>query len=149
MTTRSDYYGPITKSAEAMFARAERSARRSNPQNERQTPHTARPTSPIRQAVHGLGLTMTTLRHWEDAGVVAFERAKGRRVVDDAALERLRTVVQLRLAGFSIREISWISDTLPPTAAAMRRALQGRLNGLGTSRSRTIKAAIMLDGAGA
>src|SRR5688572_6131648 len=99
MIARHDYAGPVTKSAEAMFARAERSARRAGDKATGQASRDVRPVSPIRLAVEGLGLTMTILRHWEDAGVIAFARSRGRRVVDDAALERLRTVAQLRRAG--------------------------------------------------
>ena len=134
MIARHDYAGPLTKSAEAMFARAERSARRAGGQMSRD----ARPASPIRRAVEGLGLTMTILRHWEDAGVIAFARSRGRRVVDDAALERLRTVAQLRRAGFTIKEIAWISDTLPPSVPAMRRALQARTDHIESARACSI-----------
>ena len=126
MIARQDYAGPITKSAEAMFARIERSAHRAALRTADDQPRVARPMSLIRQVVHGLGLTMTVLRHWEDAGVIAFARVRGRRVVDEAALECLRTVVELRRAGFSVKEIARISDTLPPTAQAMRAALQAR-----------------------
>ena len=143
MIARSDYAGPITKSAEAMFARAERNGRRSNTNGADRAVGGARPISPIRQAIHELGLTMTMLRQWEDAGVIAFERAKGRRVVDEAALEHLRTVAQLRRAGFTIKQIGWISDTLPPSVPAMHRALQTRLEQLEIARARSIAAAIV------
>ena len=126
MIARDDYAGPITKSAQAMFDRFERMAQRAARQGAGGPLRTPRPPSPIRQAVHGLGLTITAVRHWEDAGVIAFARVRGRRVVDEAALECLRTVVELRRAGFSVKEIARISDTLPPTAQAMRAALQAR-----------------------
>lgn len=138
MIARHDYAGPLTKSAEAMFARAERSARRAGDKATGQASRDVRPVSPIRLAVEGLGLTMTILRHWEDAGVIAFARSRGRRVVDDAALERLRTVAQLRRAGFTIKEIAWISDTLPPSVPAMRRALQARADHVESARARSI-----------
>ena len=135
MIARHDYAGPVTKSAEAMFARAERSARRAGG---KATGQAVRPVSPIRLAVEGLGLTMTILRHWEDAGVIAFARDRGRRVIDAAALERLATVAQLRRAGFTIKEIAWISDTLPPSVPAMRRALRAREDHRESARARSI-----------
>ena len=139
MIARGDYAGPITKSAEAMFARAERAkadpakgARRSS----------ARPKSPIREAMDRLGLTVTALRNWESAGIIAFRRVNGRRLVDETALECLAAVIALRRAGFSIRQISWISDTLPPTAAAMRKALQVRESQVVAARQASIARAM-------
>ena len=149
MIARQDYAGPITKSAEAMFARIERSAHRAALRTTDDQPRVARPMSLIRQVVHGLGLTMTVLRHWEDAGVIAFGRERGRRIVDDEAIERLRTVVQLRRAGFSVREITWISDTLPPTTQAMRAALTARQDYLEAARKTSIARAIALGRAAA
>ncbi len=144
MIVRDDYAGPITKSAEAMFARADRRARRSDPNRaDVEKPREIRPASPIRCAVQELGLTMATLRHWEDVGVIAFERARGRRVVDEGALEGLRTVAQLRRAGFTIKEIAWLCDTLPPTVPAMRRALTSRLDYVNSSRAASIARAIV------
>ena len=92
----------------------------------------------IHQAIGALGLTVTILRRWEDARVIVFERRQGRRIVDEAALERLRILAELRRARFTIREIAWISDTLPPSVPAMRRALQARLDTLEMARTRTI-----------
>jgi DNA-binding transcriptional MerR regulator len=92
----------------------------------------------IHQAIGALGLTVTILRRWEDARVIVFERRQGRRVVDEAALERLRILAELRRARFTIKEIAWISDTLPPSLAAMRRALQARLDTRENDRTRTI-----------
>jgi DNA-binding transcriptional MerR regulator len=126
MISRNDYAGPITKSAEAMFARAERRARRNAPRASFGASRAARPASPVEQALGALGLSLATLRHWEEVGVVQFERRGGRRVFDEAALEAVRTVAQLRRAGFSIKQIAWISDTLPPSVAAMRQELQDR-----------------------
>jgi len=138
MIPRNEYVGPLTKSAEAMFARAERSARRAARTANAKTLHSPRPPSPIRQAVNALGLSMAILRHWEDAGVIGFERRQGRRIVDDAALDCLRNVAALRRAGFAIKEIAWISDILPPPAAALRDALQAHLAQREAARARTI-----------
>ncbi len=126
MISRSDYVGPLTKSAQAMFDRAERHARRIAA---RAAPKTARPSrqgSPIEAVINALGLTITVLRHWEDVGLIAFERKNGRRVIDEDGLERLRTVALLRRAGFSIKQIAWLSDTLPPSLETLRRALRDR-----------------------
>lgn len=129
MIDRADYGGPMTKAAEAMFARAERKAKRQDPAYRAERRRTRVNTiSPIREALHGLGLTITTLRQWEDAGIVGFQRQAGQRLVDEAALARLRMVMRLRREGFSVREISWISDVLPPSVEAMQAALDARLD---------------------
>ena len=143
MITRNDYAGPVTKSAEAMFARAER---RTNPQNTSPTDRTAKakPRSPsaLRQVIEALGLSTTIIRRWEEAGVVAFERRGGRVVVDETTRETLATVVELRRAGFTVKEITWISDAGPPSVPAMRQALQARLTHRDASRARSITDAI-------
>ena len=135
MIARDNYVGPVTKSAEAMFARAERQARGRVQKEER-------PLSPVRQAVHSLGLTLPLLKRWEDAGLVAFARRRGKRVIDEAAMDHLATVSALRRAGFTIKEIAWLSDTLPPTVCVMRRALNSRLERLEVARARTLIHAI-------
>lgn len=136
MTGRDDYVGPITKSAEAMFARAERRAGTSPGKATGRSP--SRPKSAVHQALEKLGLSLTVLRGWEDAGIVAFQRANGRRLLDDDILECLAAVISLRRAGFTIRQIAWISDTLPPSAAAMRQALQMRESQITAARNSTI-----------
>lgn len=119
MIARSDYVGPITKSAEAMFDRAERRARRLScaPRPKSGSP---RAPSAIDEAADALGLTEATIRRWEDEGVVAFHRRNGRRVIDHQALTCLRIVADLRRAGLSLREIGWSSLTSPPTEADLR-----------------------------
>ncbi|WP_165189589.1 MerR family transcriptional regulator [Caulobacter soli] len=148
MIARGDYVGPLTKSAEAMFARAERRALRSAGEATTQAPpvRETRPASVLRDAVDRLGLKITTLRQWEDAGLIAFERRNGRRIVDAAALECLALVATLRRAGFSVREIAWLSDTLPPSAAVMRDALEARQTYLEAARTRTIVGVIAKGG---
>jgi hypothetical protein len=123
MIPRRDYAGPITKSARAMFARADRRARRFVPAPGLQAAP-VRPRTAIRLAVDRLGLTMATLRRWEDAGLVSFERRRGRRVFDEAVIECLAVVAQLRRAGLSIKQIGWTSDTAPPSLRALKRALE-------------------------
>lgn len=141
MISRRDYAGPMTKSAQAMFARAERQAKRAGG-NSGSEP-VVRPPSPLAVALQRLGLTMTMVRHWEEAGIVAFKRVGGRRIIDDDSLERLTTVLQLRRAGFTIRQITWTSDTLPPPASAMRRALEARQSQMEIGRATTIARAIV------
>jgi DNA-binding transcriptional MerR regulator len=141
MIARSDYVGPITKSAEAMFARAERRAKVGLTETVRQPP--SRQKSLIQQALDKLGLTLATLRSWESAGIVEFRRASGRRLVDDDTLECLAAVIALRRAGFTIRQISWISDTLPPSASAMRQALQVRQDHIVAARNSAIARAMV------
>ena len=127
MITRDQYKGPLTKAAEAMFARAERLARHRDLAHQvRKRSVRARPVSPIRTVLQALGLTAASLRHWEEAGIVEFERRKGQRLIDEAALERLQMVVQLRREGFSVREIAWLAEVLPPDVEAMQAALAGR-----------------------
>ena len=141
MIARGDYAGPITKAAEAMFARAERRARAGSPKATGPSP--LRPDSPVHQALDKLGLTLTMLRNWESAGIVEFRRVNGRRLVDDDVLECLAAIISLRRAGFTIRQIGWISDTLPPSAAAMRRALQMRESQIADARKLTIARALV------
>lgn len=151
MISRRDYVGPITKSSEAMFKRAERQASRIETQAAPKVASRAAPKAtpkkvrPIRTfprvlappappppspsadlALEALGLSMSTLRNWEDAGIIAIERRSGRRIVDEAALEAIQTITLLRRAGFSIKQIAWLSDTLPPSIEAMQRALHDR-----------------------
>lgn len=147
MIARSDYAGPITKAAEAMFARAERQARSKAPRPARQGLRQS--TSPARQALEKLGLTQTMLRNWESAGIVEFRRDGGRRVFDEESLDCLAAIIALRRAGLTIRQISWISDTLPPSATAMRQALQVRLGREAAARKVSITRALVAGRAGA
>ena len=50
-------------------------------------PSTARLT--IGEAAQALGVSMDTLRRWERAGRIAFEREDGRRIIDAAEVARL------------------------------------------------------------
>lgn len=141
MISRSDYAGPMTKSAQAMFARAERQAKRAGGNSSSEP--VVRPPSPLAEALERLGLTMTMVRHWEEAGIVALKRVGGRRIIDDNALECLTTILQLRRAGFTIRQMAWISDTLPPPVSAMRHALEARQSQMKITRATTIARAIV------
>jgi DNA-binding transcriptional MerR regulator len=141
MIARCDYVGPITKSAEAMFARAERQARSKAPRTARQPVRQLKSSS--REVLEKLGLTPTMLRNWESAGLVEFKRAGGRRVIDEDSLSCLAAIIALRRAGFTIRQISWISDILPPSASALREALQARLEQTRDTRNASIARAIV------
>jgi DNA-binding transcriptional MerR regulator len=141
MIARSDYVGPITKSAEAMFARAERLAAPKTPKSERQ--RVRRRKSAAQQALEALGVSAAVLRNWEGAGILELPRIGGRRVVDKASVDCVTAIMALRRAGFTIREIGWISDTLPPSAAAMNQALQARLHRVQTTRDASIARAMV------
>jgi DNA-binding transcriptional MerR regulator len=141
MIARSDYVGPLTKSAEAMFARAERQAgpKVAKPPRKR----ASRAKSSAQLALETLGVSAAVLRNWEGAGILELPRVGGRRVVDKASIDCINVIMALRRAGFTIREISWICDTLPPSAAAMNRALQARLDQVQAARETTIARALV------
>lgn len=127
MIAREDYVGPITKAAEAMFVRAERRARGVAASGTGSFRRTTQPiASAIHQALLDAGLTMSTLRHWENAGVIDFPRQAGRRQVDDDAVARLKAVIALRRVGFTVRQISWLSADGPPSLREMHDALATR-----------------------
>lgn len=88
---------------------------------------TAPIASPIHQALLDAGLTMTTLRHWENAGIIVFARKAGRRIVDEEAVARLKALNQMRRAGFTVRQIIGLSPDAPPSLAQMRNAVERRL----------------------
>lgn len=141
MIARDDYAGPITKSAEAMFARAGRKARLADPAARGHGGMRPRPPSPMRLAIEALGLSLAVVRHWEDAGAVAFTRQAGRRVIDDAAIERLKAVLALRRAGFGVKDIVWLAQDRPPTVAEMRQALAARTAQTLAAREKSIQLA--------
>lgn len=120
MIAREAYVGPITKSAEAMFERAERRARRLRGESASHR-SSARPS--IWAEIRTLGLSRSVVRQWEEAGVVAFDRRKDQRVVDPAAVDRLRAVLQLRKSGWSLKQIAALSQLGAPDANALVKAL--------------------------
>lgn len=136
MIARDHYAGPMTKSAQAMFARAERRA-------QGRVQVAERALSPVRAAVNSLGLTLPLLQRWEDAGLIAFERRRGKRLIDEAAMTHLSMVASLRRAGFTIKEIAWLSDTTPPPIEVMRAALSAQLQRREVARARTLVQAIL------
>lgn len=123
MIESKGYVGPMTKSAQAMMARAERrsqrAAERAKTANRRVTPVTS-----IRRTVHEFGLTMTILLEWEEAQLIVFQRQRGARVVDAAARERLSMLLRLRRLGLKIADIADACGAVPPTPESLRRMLQ-------------------------
>lgn len=141
MIARSDYVGPITKSAEAMFARAERLAAPKAAKSEHK--RARRRKSAAQLALEALGVSAAVLRNWEGAGILELPRIGGRRVVDKASIDCINLIMALRRAGFTIREIGWISDTLPPSATAMSQALQARQKRVQAARDASIARAMV------
>ncbi|OCS51299.1 MerR family transcriptional regulator [Ralstonia pickettii] len=65
-------------------------------------------TSPltVQQAARRLGVTARALKYYEEQGLVAPERSKGRyRLYDETDIERFARILHLRSLGFSIRTI--------------------------------------------
>lgn len=127
MIPREDYRGPLTKSAQAMFARAERRkglAGAPPPPTRRVGGRKKAGRSPAERALAEIGMTRARLRQWEDFGLITLDRAPGRhRVVDAQVIEHLRLICALRRCGLSLREIAWLSPEGPPTADRLRREL--------------------------
>jgi DNA-binding transcriptional MerR regulator len=60
----------------------------------------------VQQAARRLGVTAPTLKYYEEQGLVAPERSKGRyRLYDETDMERFARILHLRSLGFSIRTI--------------------------------------------
>jgi DNA-binding transcriptional MerR regulator len=74
----------------------------------------------IGEVAHLLGLSLRTVRHYEDAGLVlpAARTAGGFRLYDDKALERLRLIMYMKPLGFSLEEMR----VLIATNAGLERA---------------------------
>jgi MerR family redox-sensitive transcriptional activator SoxR len=83
----------------------------------------------IGEAAMTIGVAPSTLRYWEEQGLLdAVGRRGGRRVYDQGALDRLRLILLAQRAGFSIAEIRVLLRGFPPRASAGERwrALVGR-----------------------
>jgi MerR family redox-sensitive transcriptional activator SoxR len=59
----------------------------------------------IGDAAAWAGVATSTLRYWEDLGLLRPARRAGRRVYDDAALDRMSLVLLAQRAGFTLAEI--------------------------------------------
>ena len=76
----------------------------------------------VGQVAERYGVTVRTLHHYDDVGLVAPHRtAAGYRVYTDADLERLRTVVVYRRLGFPLDEIAQLLDGDADVVAHLRR----------------------------
>src|SRR4051794_20542463 len=63
-----------------------------------------------------LGVSVRTLRHYEDVGILRARRdhSTGYRSYTSEHLRLMRQVLALRQMGFSLRRIKQVSDGLPP-----------------------------------
>jgi DNA-binding transcriptional MerR regulator len=142
--------GPRTKAALALLERHRRRGAQSFPQpRPRSMPaRTAAPASlrnttaprllasKISDVSQQLGLTMRTIRLYEEMGLIACGRgAKNARVLDDVAKTRLRTIVDLKQMGLTISEISQFLGRDGVRAAQLRDRLEARLSTLDQQRA--------------
>jgi DNA-binding transcriptional MerR regulator len=68
------------------------------------------------------GVAASTLRYWEDLGLLRPARRNGgRRVFDQAVLDRLSLVLLAQRAGFTLAEIRQLLRGFPPRASAGER----------------------------
>ncbi len=81
-----------------------------------------------------LGVSLRTLRHYEDAGLITPTQRTvgGFRLYDEDAVERLRLVVQMKPFGFSLDEMRLFLETRARLANPLlpereRQELEGRL----------------------
>lgn len=79
---------------------------------------------PIGRAAALLGILPTTIRYYEDAGLLCIpRRANGHRVFDRATLGDLLLVHAMRLSGMPVQEIARLREHLAdPTPAGRSRA---------------------------
>lgn len=128
MISREAYRGPLTKSALAMFERADRrnGVSHVSPPLLRPLPSAkAGRRSPSNLPLAEIGVSRGRLRQWEDFGLIALRRGPGgRRVIDERVVEHVRAICALRRVGLGLREISWLSPEGPPTLEVLQRELQ-------------------------
>lgn len=81
-----------------------------------------------------VGLSLRSVRHYEDAGLVlpAARTTGGFRLYDDEAIARLRLIMQMKPLGFSLEEMRLLIEARTALAAgpaeeATRRELQDRV----------------------
>ncbi|MEH0194222.1 MerR family transcriptional regulator [Caulobacter sp. CCNWLY153] len=126
MISREAYRGPLTKSALAMFERADR-RNGVSPATPGGRPSVSAKTgrrAPSKRALAEIGVSRARLRQWEDFGLIALQRGPGgRRVIDERVVQQVSAICALRRAGFGVREISWLSAEGPPTLEVLQRAL--------------------------
>jgi DNA-binding transcriptional MerR regulator len=65
------------------------------------------------------GVAASTLRYWEELGLLVAGRGHGgHRVYDEAALDRLSLILLAQRAGFTLAEIRQLLRGFPPRASA-------------------------------
>ena len=69
------------------------------------------------------GAATSALRYWEDLGLLRPARRGGRRVYDDAALDRLSLVLLAQRAGFTLAEIRQLLAGFPLAHGGSGRAV--------------------------
>ena len=86
---------------------------------------------PIGRLAREAGVSSRTIRYYEEIGLLKTARryAGGRRVFQQDALERLRFIARLKRLGFTLGEISELSEVfeLNRSTAAMLTVLDGKL----------------------
>lgn len=127
MISRDAYRGPLTKSALAMFERADRRNGVSSilppPFQKPRSVQAARRDAPQRSLID-IGVSRGRLRQWEDYGLISARRSPGgHRIVDARLIEHLRAICALRRLGLGLREIGWLSPEGPPSLELLRRTL--------------------------
>ena len=76
----------------------------------------------IGAAAEWAGVAASTLRYWEELGLLEPSRRRGsHRVYDDAALDRLSLILLAQGAGFTLREIRQLLRGFPLRASAGER----------------------------
>jgi DNA-binding transcriptional MerR regulator len=73
------------------------------------------------------GVAATTLRFYEDEGLLAPGRVSGRRRYDDAVLTRLEVIGLCKTAGFSLDEIRLLLTDAEPGRPASRALAEAKL----------------------
>lgn len=137
--------GPRTKAAIALFERKRRALpHASRPPQPR--PEFTPPPNPIRtstapcgRAAHGvvssisavceqLGLSLRTVRYYEEIGLIACGRGeRNSRTLDQDAKSRLREVIELKKIGFSLREIINIIEYNASTSECFMPILESKM----------------------
>jgi DNA-binding transcriptional MerR regulator len=80
------------------------------------------PELSIGAAAQWAGVAASTLRYWEEVGLLEPARRRGgHRVYDSASLDRLSLVLLAQRAGFTLAEIRQLLRGFPPRASAGER----------------------------
>jgi MerR family transcriptional regulator, redox-sensitive transcriptional activator SoxR len=81
----------------------------------------------IGEAAERSGLAATTLRYYEDEGLLSPGRVGGRRRYDDAVLTRLEVIGLCKTAGFSLDQIRVLLSDAEPGRPASRALAEAKL----------------------